>query len=188
MFDGSVRDVHARPSGDVSTVNGPPTATNWWPSHATSSMFAMATRSVQINRSVELRMSLPALTYLPAPYANAPVGAPMRLVVHAMPGVVASAITVNDAEEVFEPPDVTTWIVPLVAPAGTVTSIAIVVAASTMAVTPLKRTVLPAAPATKPRPSMRTCCPGAPAEGVKLMISGGELPPVVGAGAAESPP
>src|SRR5439155_1182992 len=59
---------------------------------------------------------------------------------------------------------------------------------STVNVTPLKRTVLPAAPATKPRPSMRTCCPGAPAEGVKLMISGGELPPVVGAGAAESPP
>src|SRR5262249_44233034 len=155
--DGNKRVVHASPSGEVLTQNGPPTATNCLPSQPTLLTLAIATRSVQISRSVDVRMSLPAETNLPAPKPNAPVGAPMRRVVQAMPGVVVSAITVKLPDEVLVPAAVTTWIGPLVAPAGTVMSIVNADAAITVALTPLMRTVLPAVSATNPRPSIRTC-------------------------------
>src|SRR5687768_3030346 len=164
-----------------------PTATNFWPSQATSCLFTSEERSVQMSKSLEVAMSEAAETNLPPPKAPAPVGAPTRRVVQAMPGVVLLASTVKSLLEVALPPAVPTLMRPLVAPAGTVTLICVGAALTPVAATPLKFTVV--WPATKFRPSIVTLCPTAALVGVKPEISGGAVP---GAGdppgAAPPPP
>src|SRR5688500_13810455 len=163
-----------------------PTARNFWPSQATSSLFASEARSVQMSKSVDVARSEPAETNLPAPKATAPVGAPRRRVVQAMPGVVLLASTVKSLLEVALPPAVPTLMRPLVAPAGTVTLICVGAALTPVAATPLKFTVV--WPATKFRPSIVTLCPTAALVGVKPEISGGAVPDAGGPPGAAPPP
>src|SRR5262245_54302811 len=151
-----------------------PTATNWRPSHATSRVFTSEERSVQIIKSLDVARSEPAETNLPAPKATAPVGAPRRRVVQAMPGVVLLASTMKSLLEVALPPAVPTLMRPVVAPAGTVTLICVGAALTSVAATLLKLTVV--APATKPRPWIVTLCPTAALAGAKAEISGGVVP------------
>src|SRR5262245_48261416 len=151
-----------------------PTATNWRPSHATSRVFTSEERSVQIIKSLDVARSEPAETNLPAPKATAPVGAPRRRVVQAMPGVVLLASTMKSLLEVALPPAVATLMRPVVAPAGTVTLICVGAALTSVAATLLKLTVV--APATKFRPWIDTLCPAAAAVGVKPEMSGGAGP------------
>src|SRR5262245_33536942 len=151
-----------------------PTATNWRPSHATSRVFTSEERSVQIIKSLDVARSEPAETNLPAPKATAPVGAPRRRVVQAMPGVVLLASTTKSLLVVALPPAVPTLMGPVVAPAGTVTLICVGAALTSVAATLLKLTVV--APATKFRPWIVTLCPTAALAGATPESSGGAVP------------
>ena len=66
-----------------------------------------------------------------------------------------------------------TEMVPVVAPAGTVVVMLVVVDAATVATVPLKRTVLLPGVALKPVPVMVTVVPTGPLRGAKLVMVGG---------------
>ena len=85
-------------------------------------------------------------------------------------GVPFVPATVNGVALVDEPPGAVTLIVPVVAPAGTVTVSWVVVAALTVASVPLKRTVFCAGVALNPMPAMVTVVPTGPCFGVKSTI------------------
>src|SRR6266508_2079979 len=85
-------------------------------------------------------------------------------------GVPLVPVIVNDVALVDDPPGAVTLIVPLVAPAGTLTVSSVAVAALTVARVPLKRTVFWAGVALNPMPAMVTVVPTGPCFGVKSTI------------------
>ena len=80
------------------------------------------------------------------------------------------AVTVKVADDDADPAGEVTLIVPLVAPAGTMTTNSVAVAELTTAVVPLKRTVFRFAVGLKPVPFIWTVVPTVPCDGVKPVI------------------
>lgn len=93
--------------------------------------------------------------------------------------MVAPVVTVKLVALVAVFPPTVTVIFPVVAPAGTVVVILVVVLAETTAVVPLNFTVLLAGVALKFVPVMVTLVPTGPLEGVKLVMVGVSAAPTV---------
>lgn len=93
--------------------------------------------------------------------------------------MVAAVVTVKLVALVAVFPPTVTVIFPVVAPAGTVVVILVVVLAETTAVVPLNFTVLLAGVALKFVPVMVTLVPTGPLEGVKLVMVGVSAAPTV---------
>jgi hypothetical protein len=87
-----------------------------------------------------------------------------------MVGAPVEAVTVKRFPLVADPPGAVTPITPVVAPAGTVVTIWVVVDEVTLAETPLKVTVFWLGVALKPVPKMVTVVPTGPLSGVNSMI------------------
>jgi hypothetical protein len=96
----------------------------------------------------------------------------VKLVMVGDPVDVPVDVTVKSFVEVALRPFTVTVILPVVAPAGTVTVSCVTVAAVTAAVVPLKVTVLLVVTVLKLVPVMVTVLPAAPLVGVKLVIVG----------------
>ena len=110
------------------------------------------------------------LKFVPVIVTVVPMGpeAGVKLVIVGTEGVV----TVKSVALVAVLPDTVTVIFPVVAPAGTVAVMLVVVLAVAVAVVPLKRTVLFAGVALKFVPVIVTVAPIRPDVGVKLVIVG----------------
>src|SRR6266498_2335200 len=84
------------------------------------------------------------------------VGCASKFVPFTVTAVPRVPVIVNDVALVDDPPGAVTLIVPVVAPAGTLTVSSVAVAALTVARVPLKRTVFWAGVALNPMPAMVT--------------------------------
>ena len=87
-----------------------------------------------------------------------------------MVGACDPVVTVNVALLVADPPGAVTWMVPVVAPLGTVATSFVVVAVEIVALVPLKATVSLLTVAEKPVPKMVTVVPTGPLVGVNVMM------------------
>lgn len=96
----------------------------------------------------------------------------VKLVMVGEPVEVDVVVTVKSLEDVPVCPLTVTAILPVLAPEGTVTVSCVVVAAVTVAVVPLKVTVLFVVTALKLSPVIVTVIPTAPLAGVKLVTDG----------------
>ncbi len=83
-------------------------------------------------------------------------------------------MTVNSCALVALFPPTLTTILPVAAPVGTVTASVLAVAAVTVAVAPLNRTVFAAGVAANPLPVIETAVPGVPETGAKAPMAIGD--------------
>ena len=88
----------------------------------------------------------------------------------AIVGAPVTAPTVNALALVAEPPGAMRWMVPVVAPAGTVATSCVAVADETVAAVPVKVTASWLVVVEKPVPAMVTVAPTAPPLGENVMI------------------